>query len=72
MTHITWSIETPDGRCPECNGKTVLITFFSECEVHDDNKEEVAALDGSVMIAEELSGHYCGECHKLTSLSLNT
>ncbi len=76
-THFTWSIETPGGKCPMCDGKTVLVTFPGNVEPHegDDNAEAFAAAGGGddwIELHEEVSGHFCPACHKLVSLSLNT
>jgi hypothetical protein len=75
-THFTWSIESPRDTCPVCDGKTVLITFPPSVEPHegDDNAEAFEAAGGGdwIELREEVSGHFCPECHKLVSLSLNT
>jgi hypothetical protein len=79
-SHITWSIEHPIGECPFCGDKTVLLVapglWDADEEaaieaIGEDRYEEGYKYDG-VMIHEELTGHYCGTCEKLTSMSLNT
>lgn len=77
MAHLAWSIEN-NGRCPECNGETLVVDAFNEMKIIvTDNSpfqrryyEESG--DGVVEIAEEISGHYCPKCQKLTSLYFNS
>ena len=72
-SHFTWSIEHPIGECPFCGEKTVLLVApglwdaVGEAAIEAIGKE----YDG-VQIHEELTGHYCVTCEKLTSVSLNT
>jgi hypothetical protein len=67
-THFVWSVETSTGNCPHCNEHTVLVIAPSSWRIdsEDDPGEE------DVEICEELTGHYCLKCCKLTSLHLNT
>lgn len=70
-THFTWSVEAPGNRCPTCSTETVLV--ISDCEWKVDYENPRAEeLGGSVEIHEEITGHYCPDCQKLVSLSLNT
>lgn len=67
--HLTWSRESAEGRCPDCGSHTILATSLATWEIHSDDDE----IDGDgVEVDEEVSGHFCRECGKLTSLSLNT
>lgn len=66
-THITWSIENSD-RCPVCAGPTVLVTAPSGWVVDGQDEEEGEMAE----VVEEITGHYCRECRRLVSLSLNT
>jgi len=68
-THVTWSIESHDGKCLYCGGDTVLICSPQHWSAYED--EEQAFPDG-IELREEITGHYCDKCGKLTSLSLNT
>lgn len=65
MTHLTWSIEVGDSRCPECNDETILIVAPSQWYTADGEADPVE-------VYEEVTGHYCQKCGKLVSLSLNT
>lgn len=79
-THFTWSVEVGESKCPECNGKTVLVCAperwspdaASAARFHggDEDEGDEMVLEG-VMINEELSGHYCPTCQKLCSVSFN-
>lgn len=78
-THLTWSTEVERGRCPTCEGCTILIVSDAEWKA-DEESVNVAigeeayhdSLCDGVNLSEEISGHYCVTCDKLTSLSLNT
>lgn len=78
-THCTWTIEHPRGECPFCGDKTVLIVapgFWhadeeAAIEAVGEDRYEKEFRDG-VVVNDELSGHFCGTCGKLVSLSLNT
>jgi ribosomal protein S27AE len=79
-THFTWSVEHPRGECPFCGDKTMLLVapgFWDADEeaaieaIGEQRFEEEYKYDG-VAIHDELTGHYCGKCEKLVSLSLNT
>ena len=77
-THFTWSIECPRGECPVCGGKTVLVSKGSGWDADEEHVEEVFGegvfdkefIDG-VSVDDEISAHFCRECRRLTSLSLN-
>lgn len=81
-THFTWSIEKDRGRCPDCGAKTVLAIAESNWTVdsepygdQDEDNESVGDrfYDGvEVGHDAEITGHWCPECDKLCSLSLNT
>jgi len=70
-THVTWSRETGDDRCPECGSEPILIVAFTEWNVPEQEDQSDDTPD-SVDVAEEISAHYCLKCGKITSLSLNT
>lgn len=76
-THFTWSIEHPRGECPFCGDKTVLLVApglwdaVEDSEGMTEERYQEEFYDG-VTIHDELTGHYCGKCEKLVSLSLNT
>lgn len=70
-THFTWSIEGPRGLCSECNGETALVIADGEWKV-DYESPLCDSLGGYAEIREEITGHYCPNCRKLVSLSLNT
>jgi hypothetical protein len=69
LTWSTWSAETGPESCPTCNGPTVLVMPYPMWDVRDEDGEPIE--NDEVEIAEEVSGHYCRVCRKLTSLSLN-
>jgi len=78
-THFTWSIEHPTGECPFCGDKTVLVVApglweadqESSVEQVGEERYEKEFSDG-VMVHDEITGHFCGTCERLVSLSLNT
>ena len=69
-THFHWSIE-PQDLCPFCEGSTVLIVapvcWSIDTEDISDDDEEY-----HVEVNEEVTGHYCKKCRKLTAMALNT
>ena len=82
--HNTFTFgETDSGKCLTCDSRTALVSFFSEVSVDQEPFEdgEFAAdspeseageeIPESVTIREELTGHYCLKCGKLTSVSFN-
>lgn len=62
--HLTWSVEEPDGKCGTCGEKTILL--ISPGWWTRDGKGE------DFQVSDEVSGHYCRNCERLRSLSLNT
>ena len=72
-THLTWSMEH-NGNCPTCGSVPILVVAFGEMKIADSDNQNDAYEEegGTVGIEEEISGHYCRSCRKLTSLSLNT
>jgi len=78
-THFTWSIEHPTGECPFCGDKTVLVVApglwdadgEAAIEAVGEKRYESEFRDG-ITVEDELTGHFCGSCQKLVSLSLNT
>lgn len=78
-THLTWSREADNGKCPECGKPTVLIVADSwhvdeESAVaagHSDDEAEDLAFE-FLEVRGEITGHYCLNCERLCSLSLNT
>ena len=78
-THLTWSIEHPRGECPFCGDKTVLLIAPGLWDAHEEAAIEKvgeerfqAEFSDGLMVHDEISGHYCGTCEKLVSLSMNT
>lgn len=69
VRHMTVSDELPGGKCPVCEGKTVLVVAPTEWGTtdHDDDRTP----DGFVEVHDEITGHYCLACLHLTSLSYN-
>jgi hypothetical protein len=73
-THLTWSVEK-DGKCPKCRSLTVLITAQGHRTIHEDGYREQGGkreLPDYASVDEEVSGHWCPKCQRITSLSLNT
>lgn len=77
-THLVWSLETPDGRCPHCKGVTLLVSPFGEWKVHESDDKavndlaSVVAEDGTIGIeGDEVTAHYCPSCERITAISLN-
>ena len=67
--HLTWSDEKENDVC-ECGEKTILVSFGSpSIDTEDPRCDELGEW---LEIPEELTGHFCLKCNKLTSLSLNT
>lgn len=77
-THFTWSIEHPRGVCPFCGEKTVLVIASKLWEVDEESARETVGddeyeqLQDGLTIDDEIVGHFCNTCDRLTSLSLNT
>lgn len=78
-THLTWSIESPVGQCPYCGDKTVLVVCGGLWEADKESTVETVGeeryedwFSDGLQVEEEVTGHYCGKCARLTSLSLNT
>lgn len=67
-THFTWCLEQCDQCCPTCKSKTVLVSpgLYWHVDYEADPEEN------EVELREEITGHFCLKCLKLTSLSLNT
>lgn len=73
-THLTWSAENNE-KCPSCRCLTVLVTPMASWNIHEDGYREQggkAELPDYAEVGEEISGHWCPKCQRLTSLSLNT
>ena len=68
-THMGWSIETPDGTCTYCGTRTILVVALAYWQVPED--QEPAPEYDQAFVNEEVSGHWCPECEKLTALNLN-
>ena len=72
-THVTWSIETPDGKCPKCATATILVSTPEEWKVpHEDEHGEEIENDPYLTVHDEVTGHVCPKCSRLCSLSINT
>ncbi len=66
--HLTWSEERKDGVCPFCGARLVLLVAPPQWV----NANLMDGSDPMYGLDEEVSGHYCPECCRLLSLSLNT
>lgn len=78
-THVTWSIEAPNGKCPYCGDDVVLVVCDgwqtdreSAIETVGQERYEADFEDFVIDPTDEVTGHYCGICNRLVSLSLNT
>ena len=73
-THVTWD-RSLNNKCPDCQGETLLVVALGEMRIAegDEGTFQNAHYEETeiVEIEEEISGHYCPECHQLVSLSLN-
>lgn len=64
--------ETHDGNCLVCGNPTILAVAFEEWSVPEQQDEKAQEeTGGTVGVHDEISGHYCRECGKLTALFLN-
>jgi hypothetical protein len=68
--HLTWSDENPGGKCPACSAPTILVIAPPDWEVDSEADHEQAGWN--VGVTEEITGHWCPECHQLRSLSFNS
>jgi Zn finger protein HypA/HybF involved in hydrogenase expression len=62
--------------CNTCNSRTFLIIAGSDWDIDREGFEESGhnpadASDHCVMVREEITGHFCPQCEKITSLSFN-
>ncbi len=70
QTNLHWSPERQDTTCPECGGKTVLISA-PDCwtiDYEDLNSDDYMTVE----VHDEVTAHYCRDCCLMTALSLNT
>lgn len=62
-----------NGRCNACGSKTALVVAYPEwsydSEPFEDGKQE--EMDGEAHVGDEVTGHYCPKCERLTSLAFN-
>lgn len=74
-THVTWSIDEAN-RCPSCGEKTALIIappyWRTDSEAFESGERAPKNFPEEVEVHDEITGHYCMECERLVSLSLNT
>ena len=75
--------ENGQGRCKHCESRTALISFyinatvdqeaFESGEYNEDTPEAKAGLEipDDVDVGDELTGHYCLKCDRLTSICFN-
>jgi hypothetical protein len=68
-THVTWSRETGDRKCPECGSEPILIVASTEWDVPEQEAPSDDTPDW-VGVYDEISAHYCLKCGRITSLSL--
>lgn len=72
--HLTWSAESPRGKCPHCNSTTLLAIaprcWDIDCDSAAAAGREYAFYEG-VEIDAEITGHWCDECRLLVSVSVN-
>ena len=64
---IVWSVETDRDRCPRCLRETMTVTLPRA----EPQFEMLASGDHAIDLHEEISGHFCKHCRRLTMLSLN-
>jgi uncharacterized OB-fold protein len=58
--------ETQDAKCLKCGTVTVLVTA-ADWKTHPEEDDDQEFVE----LADEISGHYCPECHKITALFFN-
>lgn len=69
--HLNATFGETGGKCNECSETTVLVTALDCWNLHnvtDDTNEEG---DGDVTVCDEISGHFCRNCNRLTALFFN-
>ena len=73
--HLVCSIESPFGKCPDCNAETALLTGSDRFDVHDEDLPDDhpladALLDG-VETGLEITCHWCPACEHVTAVAVN-
>lgn len=84
MAHANFEFGESNGRCNHCDSRTVLVSFYGDVSVDSEpfgpgeQAEDSAEAKIGIEIPEvlevddELTGHYCLKCERLTTLCLNT
>ncbi len=75
----TWSIEAQSGVCPVCGDKTIVVMSGGNWYPDSESAIEQVGFDRyqaefseAVSVFDEVAGHFCGTCQRLTSLSFNS
>lgn len=83
MAHANFVFGEFNGRCSNCDARTVLVSLYTSAtvdqepfesgEMAEDSPEYKQGIEipDDVYIDDEIAGHYCIKCDALTSLSLN-
>lgn len=66
LAHVVLNLGETDGACNACGSETVLVTAPACWQAHD-NDEFVDWTETN----DELSGHYCPACCRLTAFHFN-
>ena len=70
MIHLNSTFgEDPKGKCAKCKANTMIFTCGHINLNHEGN--DIDDMDAMPEIEEEISGHYCPECQKVTALFFN-
>ena len=68
--YLHWSIER-NGRCPDCDGQTALLTTCETFEVDEESPFAEQLSDG-VATGCEVTLHWCPKCDQVCSVAVNT
>ena len=70
--HLTAAFGETNGKCDTCGEETVLVLCGPHWEVDQESSPDIDRdEEGEVVIGDELTGHYCVKCGRLTSISFN-
>ena len=67
---LTWNEHAKRGECPGCDGVTVLVVAPITWEVDEESVLAGEYPDG-IEVNAEVTGHWCDECQRLVSISVN-
>ncbi len=67
--HTNLTFGENDGRCLECKSRTVLITWSHNVETQESAQSKPKF--ESHEVNDEIAGHYCEKCHKVTAIFIN-